>query len=116
MDWWNPTGREEPSGADIGGHPDAERVWARKDPGRWKRRTYGINAIIAWSCEYYRNEYLRWVDAERPKREPFVSIALPLDEQKKRWDALGLMPKEDRQPLPRATETEDDEDEEEIPF
>ena len=40
-EWWNPSGTEEPSGANIGGHPDAKRVWARKDAGRWTRRIYG---------------------------------------------------------------------------
>jgi hypothetical protein len=115
-EWWNPTRRDEPSGADVGGHPDAERVWARKDPGRWVRRTYGINAVLAWQAEPYRQEYLRWVDADRPEREPFVSIAAPLEKQRAFYRGLKAtidqiakpMPKEDKQPLPNALDGESD--------
>lgn len=125
-EWWNPTGILEPSGASVGGHQDAERVWARKDPGRWVRRTYGITATIAWVCENYRREYYRWVDAERPADEPFVSIAATLEQQHAHYKTLHAllaqigkpMPKEDKQPLPRTTEQlmEDYSDGEPIPF
>jgi hypothetical protein len=81
MDWWSVTGVHEPSGASVGGHPDAERVWARKDPGRWNRRTYGINANKAWHVASYRAEYSRWLDADRPQTEPFVSICKTAEEQ-----------------------------------
>lgn len=80
-DWWSPTGIQEPSGASVGGHPDAERVWARKDPGRWSRRVYGINANKAWLVGSIRAEYLRWVDADRPQQEPFVSICATAERQ-----------------------------------
>jgi hypothetical protein len=79
LDWWNPTAIDETSGASIGGHPDAERVWARKDPGRWSRRTYGINAMLAWDCASYRDEYHSWKDIGCPAREPFVSICATLE-------------------------------------
>jgi hypothetical protein len=80
-DWWNPSGIDELSGAAIGGHPDAKRIHARKDPGRWTRRTYGTTANIAWQCETYREEFRRWLDAGKPEREKYVSIVLPLDKQ-----------------------------------
>lgn len=88
MEWWNPTSVEEPSGASVGGHPDAERVWARKDPGRWARRTYGINAVKAWHVKSYREEYDRWVEAGKPDTEPFVSICVPLDGQNDFWKSV----------------------------
>jgi hypothetical protein len=87
-DWWNPSGVEEPSGASMGGHPDAERTWARKDPGRWTRRTYGINANLAWLSDVYRREYQRWLDAGKPEREKFVSLALTLKEQHEHWEEI----------------------------
>jgi hypothetical protein len=86
--WWNPTGTEAISGAHIGGHTDADRVWARKDPGKWTRRRYGINATEAWECRPYRDEYQRWVDADRPECEPFVSLAATLDKQGEFWRGL----------------------------
>lgn len=84
LTWWNPTGADELSGASIGGHPDSSRVWARKDPGRWTRRTYGVAGTHAWLAQHYRDEYHAWINAGRPEREPFVSLALPLEEQHKR--------------------------------
>lgn len=83
--WWNPTGTQQPSGADVGGHPDARRVWARKDPGRWTRRTYGLNAITAWQCQCYRSEFNAWIGADRPEGEPFVSLAATLERQGEMW-------------------------------
>jgi hypothetical protein len=106
-DWWNPTGREQPSGADIGGHPDAERVWARKDPGCWNRRTYGINANLAWLCDNYRQEYFRWREAGRPKMEPFVSLALTTQEQAKRWKEIGGILRGAAKPIPAADDAID---------
>jgi hypothetical protein len=87
-DWWNPRGTEEPSGAEIGGHPDAERIWSRKDPGRFTRRRYGINASTAWLCQVYRNEFNAWLDAGKPKKEPFVSVAAPLFRQSQMWKEI----------------------------
>lgn len=80
--WWMPHGHIEPSGASIGGHLQAKRVWARKDPGAWERRTYGFEAEIAWNMAGYRAEFEAWVTAGSPApEEEFVSIALPRDEQ-----------------------------------
>ena len=80
-EWWYPSAQDEESGASIGGHPDAARMWARKDPGRWTRRAYGTKADTAWACQPYRDEYNAWIAAGRPERaEPFISIALPLDD------------------------------------
>lgn len=108
-EWWNPTGIAEPSGASIGGHHDAERVWARKDPGRWTRRTYGITATIAWTCAIYRREFNRWIEADRPEREEFVSVCATPERQvefakqlKATLAQIGKpMPTEDKQPLPK---------------
>jgi hypothetical protein len=110
LNWWNPYATDEPSGASIGGHPDAARMWARKDPGRWTRRASGITATRAWLCACYRDEFNRWKDAGCPETEPFVSIALPLPEQKAKMDVLKgtlkqvgkPMPTEDKQPLPKS--------------
>jgi hypothetical protein len=107
-EWWNPSGTDAISGASIGGHPEAERVWARKDPGRFARRTYGINAVLAWTTVMYREEYLRWIDADRPEQEPFVSMCMTLEQQKAFYKQLSgtlaqigkPMPTEDKQPLP----------------
>jgi hypothetical protein len=81
MEWWNPDSIIEPSGASRGGHPDAERVWARKDPGRWTRRTLGISANRAWLVARYRDEYARWVEADRPETEKFISICASPERQ-----------------------------------
>lgn len=87
-EWWNPTGVDEPSGASVGGHPDAARMWARKDPGRWVRRAYGITARQAWSTERFRDQFDAWIEAGKPKRR-FVSIALNLvPDQKAAMDEL----------------------------
>jgi hypothetical protein len=98
--WWNPTGIDELSGAAIGGHPDAERMWARKDPGRWNRREYGVNANLAWLCDNYYQEYTRWVEAGRPKTKPFVSLALTTEQQSKAWKVIGDILRGAAKPMP----------------
>lgn len=103
-EWWNPTGRDEISGADIGGHPDAERVWARKEPGRWHRRTYGTNANLAWLCEPYYQEYTRWVEAGKPKAEPFVSLAASMERVKQFWHGLASELSAIVKPVPKLEE------------
>ena len=80
-DWWYPTSQDEESGASIGGHPDAARMWARKDPGRWTRRMYGTKADTAWMCQCYRDEFSAWVKAGRPERaEQFVALCASREE------------------------------------
>jgi hypothetical protein len=87
--WWVPRDTQELSGASIGGHMDATRVWARKDPGGWVRRRYGIEAELAWNMACYRESYDAWHSAGSPQPdEDFVSVALPLDEQKARWQRI----------------------------
>ncbi len=80
-EWWHPHRRDQ-SGADIGGHPDAERIWARKDPGRWVHRKYGTSARAAWNAQRYRDEYLTWVNLGRPDRGDFISLAAPIETTK----------------------------------
>jgi hypothetical protein len=89
-EWWYPYGRDPESGAHIGGHPESERVWARKDPGRWVRRTYGITARIAYNTAHYRGEYEGWVNLGRPRRKPFISLAATNTRQLQFW--RDLMP------------------------
>jgi hypothetical protein len=72
--WWNPNGTDEESGACTGGHPDARRVWARRDAQGWVRKSMGITAEQAWRQAQYRDEYQRWVDVDRPDRQPFLSV------------------------------------------
>lgn len=88
LEWWYPSKRDPESGADIGGHPDSERNWARKDPGRWVHRQYGIKAKIAYNTQHYRNEYLIWVELGKPYRDPFISLAATKERQKQFWQEL----------------------------
>jgi len=101
-DWWNPSGTHEPSGASVGGHPDAVRVWARKEPGKWLRRTYGIAASHAWLVQCYRGQYQEWLDAGSPTNLPhFVSLAEPMPEQTAFWKRLGASLKAIVKPMPK---------------
>lgn len=91
-DWWYPKKEDPQSGASIGGHPDAARMWARKDPGHWTRRAYGITAATAWLVPRFRAQFNAWKAAGSPKREEeFISLALPLEEQSKCWTELSLV-------------------------
>jgi hypothetical protein len=101
-DWWQPYGIDEPSGASIGGHPEAARMWARKDPGRWTRRAYGSSARLAWQCDRYRQEFYRWKDAGKPGSEPFVSISATLKEQAEFYDGLKGTLNQIGKPIPAA--------------
>lgn len=87
-EWWNPYKRDTESGADVGGHPDAERVWARKDPGRWVHRTYGTNARIAWNTQRYRSEWSRWREIGSPERDDCMMIAATYEVQKQFWSDI----------------------------
>jgi hypothetical protein len=100
ISWWEPAGKDRDSGADVGGHPEAERIWARKDPGRWFHDTYGTNTRIAWNTTIFREEYLAWIEIGRPTKESFIGIAAPIAKQKEFWQGLksilgqiGKMPK-----------------------
>jgi hypothetical protein len=98
--WWYPDGEQEVSGASVGGHPDAARMWARKDPGRWTRRAYGCSADTAWQCDRYRKQFYAWKDAGSPEHEPFVSVAVPLSEMKVKVDALKEIVSKIGKPIP----------------
>jgi hypothetical protein len=88
-EWWNPSGTDELSGASVGGHPDAERIWARPAAhGRFVRRTYGTTATLAWSAAIYRDEYYEWRRNGRPERNPFVSQCASLAKQAQFWRDL----------------------------
>jgi hypothetical protein len=103
INWWNPHGTDVFSGASLGGHADARRIWARKDPGRWTRRTYGIDAHRAWLAMPYRCEYLRWLTAGKPKpKVEFVSIAATLEQQRAFWRQLKDTIAQIGKPMPKA--------------
>jgi hypothetical protein len=90
--WWNPRDTEDESGASVGGHPDAFRLFARKDPGRWVRQSFGTTADIAWNIALYREEYDAWVAAGKPQPdEEYVSIALSREEQQKRFAVIAAV-------------------------
>jgi len=87
--WWEPSGTDPESGASVGGHPDARRVWARKDPGRWLRRRYGIPTESAWNIARYVIEFSSWQEAGSPEPDfPFISLAASLGEQATYWGEL----------------------------
>ncbi len=100
-EWWHPHRRDQQSGADIGGHPDAERVWARKDTGRYVHRNYGTSARAAWNAQRYRNEFLAWVQIGRPQREDFISLAAHLDQQLQLLRNLKAILKDVGKPMPK---------------
>ena len=102
-DWWYPTGTDELSGASIGGHPDAERTWSRRDGSFWKRRRYGINALAAWQCEIYREEFEHWQNNGSPPRATeFVSNAATLPRQREFWSSIrDLLAKMQPKKIPR---------------
>jgi hypothetical protein len=101
-EWWNPSGIQQPSGASVGGHHDAERTWARKDEHGWTRRVYGINAAQAWLAMPYRAEYNAWVASGRPERnEDFVSLALPMPKQIAHWKQISATLSQIAKPVPK---------------
>lgn len=104
--WWEPEGTDEPSGACIGGHPDAHRIWARKEPGRWARTRSGTTTAIAWLSEYYRNQYDAWVDAGKPKTEPFISICASPERQVEWAKATKGIIAQIGKPIPKVTPKE----------
>jgi hypothetical protein len=79
--WWEPAGSDDATGASVGGHPDARRIWARIDNGQITRRVTGTDAIHAWAHDGYRDEFYQWVAAGKPQGEPFVSLAATLEQQ-----------------------------------
>jgi hypothetical protein len=101
-EWWYPSGEDTVSGASVGGHPDAERTWARKDDHGWTRRHYGTHAAQAWLAANYREEYDIWKSLGCPEPdEPFVSIAAPIDQQKEFWRGLHTELSKINKPMPR---------------
>jgi hypothetical protein len=93
--WWYPSRIDTTTGASVGGHCDAERVWARHETGRWLHRTFGMAAITAWMIPRYRNEYKTWVKNGKPKRvNEFTSTIASTEKQKEFWRGVreGLRP------------------------
>jgi hypothetical protein len=101
--WWEPSGVDPENGASVGGHPDAWRIWARKDPGRWIRRRYGIETVIAWNAASYVKEFDAWQNAGSPEPdEPFISLAASLERQKQFWADLKPIIDQIGKPMPKA--------------
>jgi hypothetical protein len=87
--WWEPYDVELPSGAHVGGHQNARRVWSQYRNGRWIRRTYGIHAYVAWLCQIYRSEFEEWKAAGYPERaEQFVSVCATPERVTQFWREL----------------------------
>ena len=102
LQWWNPYDVDRVSGASIGGHPEAYRIWARKDPGKWRRGRYGLNVIEAWNSDNYRQDYLRWLAAGKPEPDvPYVSISATLERQKEFWRGLKSLIDKIGKPMPK---------------
>lgn len=81
--WWQPGDRDKESGADIGGHPEARRQWARKESWGYSHRTYGTDVETAFNSSRYKAEYEAWVLAGSPEHpEPFESLACTPAEQR----------------------------------
>lgn len=81
-DWWEPWGFDQVTGASVGGHPDAYRMWSRQEPnGSRTRRMYGTRTKSAWLSDIYREEFDDWKRAGFPARDDFVSISAPATEQ-----------------------------------
>lgn len=89
MAWWNPGEKDPDSGAHVGGHLKAARIWARKDPEGWKRRVYGVSAEQAWNTLCFREEFNTWTAMGSPERpEEFISLAATTERQKEFWGGL----------------------------
>lgn len=88
--WWEPWGNDQITGASIGGHPDAERLWARPEvEGGYARRLFGTKTKQAWMSACYRNEYEEWRQLGCPERTDFVSLAASVERQDAFWHELA---------------------------
>lgn len=76
--WFEPNRIDKVSGASVGGHPDAYRIWARHDFGGWRRKRYGMTAEVAWNTRRLREQF---ESGGAATEQPFVSVAMPLAEQ-----------------------------------
>ena len=86
--WFEPDSTDPVSSVSVGGHPDARRRWARKDPGVWKHKWYGTSTLDAWNSAYYVEQFDAWQRLGSPESEPFVSIAAPYERQQRFFSEL----------------------------
>jgi hypothetical protein len=88
--WWQPTHIDPTSGASVGGHPDALRIWARPEETRgYAHGRYGIHTLVAWNMQYYRDQFNEWKHQGYPERATeFVSLSAPLSRQGEYWKRL----------------------------
>jgi hypothetical protein len=89
ISWWSPFDIDQESGASVGGHPDAIRVHARKEPGRWTRKIYGVPLRVAWNTACYVNEFEAWKSAGSPEPvKETICIQSTIEEQLGFWRGL----------------------------
>ncbi len=86
--WFEPHSIDPESGASVGGHTEANRIWARKDSDGWMRRNYGISTVNAWNTARIIEEFDAWQEIGSPEGEPLISVAAPLDQQLNFWRGL----------------------------
>lgn len=65
--WWEPYTHDPKTGAEIGGHPEAYRLFV-KPTG--ERKHYGIKVEEAFMTQMYRDEYHQWLKDGQPPRDP----------------------------------------------
>jgi hypothetical protein len=87
--WWEPDDTDPVSGASVGGHPKARRVWAIKDSHGWTRRWYGTPALDAWNTAEFLQQFDEWQNLGSPEKEPFISRAASKETQSECWHDLG---------------------------
>ena len=103
--WWEPDGFDPVSGAHQGGHPEAHRQWARKDPDGWKRRWFGVSCVDAWNTTQYVEEFDAWTQAGSPDREePFVSVSATMERQKQLFAGLKSIIDKIGKKMPKVSE------------
>lgn len=65
--WWEPTSVDAKTGAEVGGHPHAYRLWVKPNK---QREHYGVRCNEAFNCQCYINEYHQWLRDGQPERDP----------------------------------------------
>ena len=87
--WWEPWGHCKVTGASIGGHPEAYRLWARPEKQGYSHRHYGIETRKAWIMQRFRDEYDAWVRVGMPNRpQDFISISGSVEKQGEFWKGI----------------------------
>ena len=90
--WFEPFEFDQTTGAHIGGHREASRIWSRKQPdGSHQRHRYGISTLNAWNISRITAEFTAWSQLGSPDQpQPFISLCAPLSTQRAFYDSLKL--------------------------